>query len=149
MIDNDWDLDKLHTTIIQLHEHGVGRDKGQGYSTAFLSLLLGEAQLSDGDTCIVYVAETDVDAAHMRERFVRQVAAEPGLVIWRHTYQQIGIYPKRQVFFFVGAEYMAQRFSFLGTRIDKLFLDMPDFMLGKILRDKLTLLSDRGTEIIG
>ena len=143
------DIDHLHHVVTWLD--GGLHPRGIGVTTAVLYLMLGEAQLADADTHFVYVAMNEVDARHAQNLFVRMLCGEPGLELNRNQYQQIQLKHSGMVFFFVGLEYFTQRFAFTGTRINRIFTDLPGDLSTdqqESLNTKLHILQAHGADII-
>lgn len=116
-----------------------------------LQLMVGEAQLADGGSHFIYVAINDLEAYHIKYQFVRQVRSEPGITVVRNQHQMIGLHPSNTVFFFVGLEYFSQRFAFVGTRIDRVFVDLPPDLTQQqleLFHAKIQILIAHGADII-
>lgn len=148
------DVERLHHVIeryITREYLTIQAPRAVGVTTSFEQLLLAEAQLADGGSHFVYVAINENAAKHMQDRFARLLNSEPGMIIYRHQHQQLHIRNSGTVFFFVGVEYFSQRFAFLGTKVDKVFVDVVgDLPIThyKPLCDKLLMMQARGTEIV-
>lgn len=148
------DVERLHHVIeryITREYLTIQAPRAVGVTTSFEQLLLAEAQLADGGSHFVYVAINENAAKHMQDRFVRLLNSEPGMIIDRYQHQQLRIRGSGMVFFFVGVEYFSQRFAFLGTKVDKVFVDVVGDLpitYYKPLCDKLLMMQARGTEIV-
>jgi hypothetical protein len=143
------DVDHLHHTLEQIYA-GADTVAGDGRTTAYMHMLLGEVWLADAGSCFVYVAETPQAARNAMLRFLVYISNEPTVQVRYHTTQQIILDPSRLSFFFVDVEYFVRRFAFLGTSVSKVFIDIPHTTSSTYAEvvSKAQILHVNGTDIV-
>lgn len=145
------DVDRLHHVIEQYvirDTLAITSPKDAGVTTAVEQLLLAEVQLVDvPGRHFIYITDNEVEAAQVQYQFIRLLHTEPGISVRLNQRGQIRLNVADVVIFFVGVAYFCQRFTFMGTQVDKIFVDItqppPPGM-----EEKLLLMQERGTEIV-
>lgn len=147
---NPLDLDRLHNVIDRM-DKGEPRDVYGGFTTSYLYLMLGEVQLADPGTCFIYVTSTSQHANKIRKQFQELVwDTEHYKSEIRHP-TQIHVPDTGQDFFFISIDVFLSKFSFMGTRVHRIFFDVPVGVQERhelALMDKVQTMMTTGTEFI-
>jgi hypothetical protein len=147
----DMDLDRLHASVEDLLS-GYRYHRGKGYTFAYHQLMLGERFLADDHTCFMYIGETYEAAQQALHRFVKAIEAIDGPYGYTlRSRMHVHLPGIDQDYFFVGLEDFLHPYAFMGTRIDRIFLDVSAEL--QAVRDmdiscKLEHFSLRGTDLI-
>jgi hypothetical protein len=126
MIPPNIDLDRLHETIEQL-EGQQYRGRQEGKTTAYLMLMVGEAELGADANTYLYIGINTFFTSRVAKTFAKLLSEEhPEMVIVRHDQRKV-VVNGTQRFFFISAHEAIQNPSLLrGWAIDRVFVDLDD-----------------------
>ena len=115
-------------------------------------LFRSEVQLCDAlNRHFVYITVNEASATRVCRQFVKLLREEADVHIAHEYNNEIRVAETNTVFFFMGMERFLHRYVLMGTKLDRIFVDISTYGTYKQrtqLADKLMVLRSVGAEII-
>lgn len=141
-------VERLHENVKMIDNPTYFRRRGSGITTAYLHLLLGEAQLGDPRNCYVYVGPSYDKALQVRDDFRRLLWNTEQMESHLRDDKHVYVVDSDQDFFFVDRSYFGLKFSFAGTLIHRVYVDIDSRMVDSSILTKVDLLEHHDAEIL-
>lgn len=127
MFVTELDIDRHHKCV-EIINNGTNRERGLGFTTSYLNLMLAEVMVGAHGSRYVYIGHNHNNAKFVKQQFHRMIIQEYGMkeITRASSIDNTINTSTNQGFMFLGIEEFISTNRLIGLFVDRIFLDVSD-----------------------